>query len=331
MRKTLLALGAAIVSTPLAAATLLNAPADVAAIKAFELNNARLLDADVLAESYAPDAVVLDYMVGGIHQGRDSIRKAMGEQLSGIKSSNVTITEHNIVTDGNFACDMQTTDYDVTKSDGSKAKLSLRQMDVLRKIDGKWQILQQQVGAMFDPKTQAVLLNGLQVRGDKVWPAGFSSEAVPEAQAMKEIKTWTDVSLRVVGIKKILPYYGPKEQEIVMYGPTTPGNVRGMTEFYNYYAPSMNSFASLETKNPILRVDTNGVLGAQTDIQDITLQLKNGKTQKLYWRQTDCVRRTGGKWYGVLNMSSFTLDPKTGKSDSKWNDYPAEVKAGNQS
>jgi hypothetical protein len=44
------------------AAAALNASTDVAEVRAFEQKNAEQLNSAVLAETYAPDAVVLDYM-----------------------------------------------------------------------------------------------------------------------------------------------------------------------------------------------------------------------------------------------------------------------------
>jgi ketosteroid isomerase-like protein len=305
------------------AATSFNAPADVASIKDFEQKNAEQLDGAALAKAYTPDAVVLDYMVGGIYQGRPAIQKAMTALLAPVKSVSANIREQNIVTDGKFACDLMTTDLKVANKSGPDAAVSLRQMDTLKKIDGKWQVVEEQVSAPKDPKSDMALTSYLQVRGDAVWPADMAdSETVPVAQAKSEIDKWTYVSLRVIGIDAIMPYYGPGDNEVAVYAPTAPGNLRGKTEMRAYYAPSMNSFQSLDTKTPILKIDTDGTLGSQIDVQDLVLHLHDGKTQPLYWRQSDCVHRTGGKWYGVLNMSSFPVDLKTGKSESKWSTFP---------
>ena len=121
---------------PAIAATAVNAPTDVAAIKAFEQKNAEQLDGAALAETYAPGAVVLDYMTGGIYQGRPAIRKAVTALLAPVKSVSAKIREHNIVTDGQFACDMTTTDYQFEDRAGKTGSMSLRQMDVLKKIGG---------------------------------------------------------------------------------------------------------------------------------------------------------------------------------------------------
>lgn len=324
MKGVLLAAAAACCAFPAVAETTLGAPADVAAIKAFEQQNAEQLNADVLARSYAPDAVMLDYMVGGVYRGREAIKKAVAPQLAQVKSVKATIREQNILTNGRFACDMLTTDYRFEDRSGKTGSLSLRQMDALQKIGGEWQVVQSHVAALNDPKTGKAAMNDLAVRGDMVWPADMQVGApVAIEQARKEIDTWTYDSLRVVGIDAILKYYGPNEGEVAMYAPTTPGNIRGKTEMRAYYAPSMNSFQSLETKTPILKIDTDGQLGAQIDVQEIVLHLKNGKTQPLYWRQSDCVRRVGEKWYGVLDMASFPVNLQTGKTESQWSAFPA--------
>jgi ketosteroid isomerase-like protein len=305
-----------------------NTPADVAAIKAVEQHNAELLDADALASAYATDAVVIDYMTGGIYQGRTAIRAGLVPQVAAIKAVQATIREHNIVTDGQFACDMLTTDFRFVGHDGKSGGMSLRQMDALQKVDGRWQIVQQQVAGLNDPKTGKAVTNDLSVRGDMAWPATTTlAKPLSVAEARGQIETWTNASLRVVGIDAIMGYYGPGENEVVMYTPTIPGNVRGKTEMRAYYAPSMNAFESLETKTPILKIDTDGVLGAQIDVQEITLHLHDGKTQPLYWRQSDCVRRVGDSWYGMLDMASFPIDPKTGMTDSKWSGFPLAEKA----
>jgi ketosteroid isomerase-like protein len=313
----------ALLAAPAMAQTVANAPGDVAAIKAFEQANAEQMDASVLSQAYASDALVLDYMTGGIYAGRAAIRDAMAKQIAPMKSIRAVIREHNIVASSNFACDMQTTDFHFETRDGKTGVLSFRQMDAIKKIDGRWQIVQEQVAALNDPKTGNAVMTDLPTRGDKVWPADFALGApMAEDKAREQIRDWTNVSLRVVGIDAIMPFYGPGENELAQYGPTIPGNVRSKSEMYAYYAPSMNSFEGLDTKTPVLKIDTDGVLGAQTDVQDITMHLKGGRTQALYWRQSDCVRRVGEKWYGVLNMSSFPTDMTTGKTASRWADFP---------
>ena len=78
MRTHFLAAPIACLALPAMAASALNAPTDVAEIKAFEQKNAEQRDSVVLAKTYAPDAVVLDYMTGAIYRGRQAIEEAFG-------------------------------------------------------------------------------------------------------------------------------------------------------------------------------------------------------------------------------------------------------------
>ena len=122
-------------------------------------------------------------------------------------------------------------------------------------IDGKWRIVEQQVAAPEDPRIEMAVTTNLQVRGDMVWPLPTTAQAVTETEAPREIRTWTDVSLRVVEIGAILPHYGPSGNALAMYGLTIPDNVRGKAEMHIYYAPLMNDFTSLDINNSVRKVN----------------------------------------------------------------------------
>jgi ketosteroid isomerase-like protein len=42
--------------------------------------------------------------------------------------------------------------------------------------------------------------------------------------------------------------------------------------------------------------------------------MKDGSTQKLALRQSDCMRKSGDKWYSFLEHLSFSVDPKNNKA-----------------
>src|ERR1700741_1736436 len=98
MTRDLVAAGIACFALPAMAATPLNTPPDVAALKGFEQKSAEQLHGAALARTYAPDAVVLDYMTGGIYQGRPAIKTAVTALLAPLKSVSANIREHNMVT-----------------------------------------------------------------------------------------------------------------------------------------------------------------------------------------------------------------------------------------
>lgn len=330
--KVIFMAGLTFFAAPVLAAPVLNAPDDVMAIKALEQQNGEQLKAADFARTFAPDAILVDYMVGGVYQGRPAIRKRAAARLAPLKSLTANLREQHVLTDGKFACDMLTADFQFVTQTGSSGAISLRLMDALKKAHGQWQVVQEQIAMPSDPRTGMAVSKDLQVRGDIIWPSSMTiDDAIPLETAKTEVLEWINVSMRVVGIDAVLPYYGPGSEEVVMYAPTAPGNLRGKAEMHDYYAPSMNSFESLVIKTPVLKVDTDGALGAVLGIQNITLHLRTGKTQPMYWRQSDCVARVNGKWYGLEDLASFPVDLKTGKSAAKWDSFPVDLASGTSS
>jgi ketosteroid isomerase-like protein len=298
-----------------AAAPVLNAPGDVSAITALEMRNAAQLDGHLLAETYAPHAVVLDYMAGALYKGRAEIEKSFTAELAPAKSIVPNMQEASILTDGKFACDAMTTSFQFILKNGKTGSMSLRQLDALEKIDGKWQIVQEEISAPMDPKTGMAVMSGLPVRGAMAWPADIlAGPATTSTQADTEITAWFNKNARGIGIEAAMAPYGPGESEALLYGEMAPGNLRGKTEIRAYYLPVMGSYNALDLASPLLRVNSDGLLGAQIDTQDITLHLVDGKTRRIGLHQMDCLHRVGDQWYTVEEMVAFPVDLATGKS-----------------
>jgi ketosteroid isomerase-like protein len=79
------------------------------------------------------------------------------------------------------------------------------------------------------------------------------------------------------------------------------------------FAPVMN-FTAPKVKILDLVIDSDGVFGVQIDVQDITVTQKDGSKRNFMLRQSDCMRRVGGKWYSMLEAISMPIDKKTGKA-----------------
>lgn len=75
-----------------------------------------------------------------------------------------------------------------------------------------------------------------------------------------------------------------------------------------------NSDTGITHEMPEFVVGSDGLLGVQLDTQHITLTMKDGSTQKLALRQSDCMRKSGDRWYSFLEHLSFAIDPATGKA-----------------
>lgn len=326
--KKFLVVGLLCVSAPAMAASVWNSPADVAAIIAIEQQNKVHRDGADMATTFAPDAVVLNYMTGEIYEGRSEIQKAATAMQPPFKSASSNIREQSILTNGSFACVLQTVDYQFVTKDGQPGTLSLRQMNALKKNGGRWEIVQEHLSAPMDPTTGLAVTNNLQVRGNVIVPTDMkANQRVSVAQAEKELKIWTHDSFLVLPVDALMQYYGPGPNDLAAYAPTTPGNLRGIAELRAYLAPGLADTSSLEITVPHLKIDTDGELGAQIDVQFIKSNFKSGKpSETTYWRQSDCLRRVDGKWHGVMAMASFPVDLKTGKSVVLVTTIPANLK-----
>lgn len=311
MKKLLIA-GLLCLATPATAASVWNAPADVAAIAALEQQK---LDVPDVAASFAPDALVVDVKAGEVYEGRPAIQRAATALRAPFKSAKSSIREQSILTNGNMACVLQTVDYQFLTKDSQPVSLSLRQMNVLKKRGGRWQVIHEHLSTPMDPANGLAVTSDLQVRGNWTGPPNVAaSQRVSVAQAQKELATWAHDSFRALPVDNLMTYYGPGENDVMAYAPTTPGNLRGLAELRTYLAASLATVASLEITVPVLRIDTDGELGAQIDVQFIESHLKDGKTEITYWRQSDCLRRVDGKWHAMMAMVSFPVNPVTAKS-----------------
>lgn len=329
MKKFLVA-GLLCVSAPAMADSVWNSPADVDAVVA-AVQNSKVPGNNVGIENrFSPDAVVLNYTTGDIYEGRDEIKKASVASRRPFGAISSTVREHSVLTNGNFACALTTIDYQFSTKDAGPVTIGLRQMDVLKKNDGKWEVIQEHLSAPMDPKTGMGTTSNLQLRGTSNAPEHlWASQRVSVEQAKDELKTWSYDSFLALPVDALMDYYGPGPNDIVSYAPVTPGNIRGKVALKEFLTQALVDTASLEISVPLIKIDTDGELGAQIDVQFIKTNFKSGKpSETTYWRQSDCLRKVSGKWYGVMPMASFPVDSKTGKSVVLVTTIPENLKTG---
>jgi ketosteroid isomerase-like protein len=290
-----------------------NAAADVVAIKLIEATMATETNMDKLIGYYADDATVLDIYAPGIYKGRDQIYAGFAPQMASIESMTHKIAEMNVATNGNFACAASQVEFDAVLKDGKKMSVSVRQLDAFKKIGGEWKIVQQHISLPIDPKSGAAIIDGpVNARGEIAWSKDpLPGPASTPEEAKAAIRTWMDVGGASTSLDMLMGYYGPSD-DILVYD-SFASNLRGMKEVRAHYAAIMNSYTDIKLEMPNFVVDSDGLLGVQLDTQRITLKMKDGSTQKLALRQSDCMRKSGDKWYSFLEHLSFAVDPKTGK------------------
>lgn len=290
-----------------------NAPEDVASIKAMEKILATELDMKKLIAHYADDAMVLDIYAPGVFQGRDQIYAGFAPQMAKIKALKHSVPEMTIATNGNFACAAMQIAFETTLHDGSQFKMNVRQLDAFKKIGGRWKIVQQHVSLPLDPQTlQAINAAPIQPRPLTWSRTPLEAPSTTAEQGKQEIRAFMDVGGASLGLDMLMRYYGPGD-DIMLYDSLHPKALVGRREIRDYYAGLMNSYKGIKLSMPHFAVDSDGSFGIQMDTQDITLTMNDGSTRNIALRQSDCMRRVGGKWYSFLEMISYPVDMTTNR------------------
>lgn len=291
-----------------------NRPADLQAIKSIEDRMAASADSSEFGDILSNHVVLVDAYLPAVHKGPEAVLEAYSRHKKALAGAKGRYTEINIISTPTFACSAAQIRYDVAAPDGTKSTAEYRKLDAFQKIAGRWQLVQQHISAAIDPKTGKVATQPLQVRGPLTWDkASLSKVAQTPEAARKGILDWTDRALREVGLEAAMKFFAPT-QDVLLYGEYYPGNIRTRAEVTDYYGPMYKTFANLHVKNPLYEVDTDGLLGAQIDAQDVTIDMTDGSQKLISIRQSDCLRQIDGKWETFLEMVSFPVDRDTGKA-----------------
>jgi ketosteroid isomerase-like protein len=303
-----------------AAAGAPDATADVKAVKAItaiERELAQQPSMKNLIQYYAPGAVVLDAYAPGYYRGSKEIYKGFEQQFEQSAGFTGQIADLSIVSHGELACAALQARFHFKMKSGQEGDLTFRQLDAYRKIGGKWLIVQQHISQPVDSKSGMGIADArMPVRGPQKWVAESLAEpAVDIAQARKEIVRWLATGVLSPDTDTLMKYYGPGDDVIVYDVQYPPGEFRGLGEVRAGFAPVMN-FTNPRVKILALNIDTDGSFAVQLDVQDITITQKDGTQRNFMLRQSDCMRRVGGKWYSMLEEISMPIDPKSGKAVS---------------
>lgn len=295
-----------------------NAKADVAAIKRVEEILATEIDIDKVMPHYAENAVVLDLFSPGVFQGKAEIRAGFAPQLAAIRSIKKTTPEMTIATNGRFGCAASQIAYQTVMKDGATFNMNVRVLDALKKVNGKWLVVQQHLSFPVDPATLVAQTSAPIQPRTLAWSARpLAPVSTTPAKAKVQIKEWMDVGGASVGLEKLMNYYGPGD-DTLLYDAFSPKALIGKQEIADFYAPIMGSYNGISLTMPLFAVDSDGSFGVQIDTQQLTLNMKDGTTRKVALRQSDCMRRVGGKWYSFMEMISYPVDAKTMKAQMSY-------------
>ena len=291
-----------------------NAKKDLTAIRQVEEALATELDIDKVMQHYADDAVVLDLFSPGTFQGKAQIRAGFAPQLAAIKSVSKTTPEMTIATNGRFGCAASQIAYQAEMKDGTTQTMNVRVLDALKKVGGKWRVVQQHLSFPVDPATLTALTKAPIQPRTLSWSANpLEPVSTTPEKAKEQIRDFMDVGGASVGLDTRIGYYGPGD-DTLLYDAFSPKAVIGKKEIADFYAPIMGSYDGISLTMPLFVVDSDGSFGIQIDTQQLTLNMKDGTTRKIALRQSDCMRRVGGKWFSFLEMISYPVDAKSMKA-----------------
>jgi ketosteroid isomerase-like protein len=290
-------------------------PQDLQAITAIENEMAAETDINKVMPHFADGATMADMMAPGWYEGKDQIRAAVEPQLKGVKTINYRMEEINLASDGQFACAAMRIHFDATKTDASAVHMTIRQLDAFKKIGGRWVIVQQHLSVPADAKTAMPIFDSrVPGRGALAWAIPSApGPAVGVTEAKAEIDTWLDASEVPKTVGEMLGYYGPRN-DVIVFDFNSPAELRGRKEMYAFYAPQFTAVRNMEIHIPVRHIDGDGKFGVEISQQNLQINMKNGTSQRVSFRQSDCVRRVGSKWYSFFEMGSFPVDAKTGKA-----------------
>lgn len=295
-----------------------NANNDVAVIRQVEEALATELDIDKVMLHYADHAVVIDLYSPDVFQGKTEIRAGFAPQLAAIRSVKKSTPELTIATNGRFACAASQTAFETLMKDGTTTKMNVRVLDAFKKMGGKWRVVQRHLSFPVDPGTFVAQREAPIQPRTLTWSAQpLAPASTTEEMANAEIKEFMDVGGASVGLEKLLTYYGPGD-DTLLYDAFSPKAVIGKKEIADFYAPIMDSYHGISLTMPMFAVDSDGSFGVQIDTQKLTLNLKDGTTRNVALRQSDCMRRVGGKWYSFLEMISYPIDAQTMKAQTSF-------------
>jgi ketosteroid isomerase-like protein len=318
MRLTLtaLSLNLTLAAAPaLAAPPVFNAPKDVAAITALEKFNAISLNTSAVVANYAPGAVVYDIMLPGVYQGRAQITAGFAPQLQAIKTLATTFPSMDVFSDGTMACAATQLHFSVVLKSGTSLHASVRELDILQKTGGRWQVSLQHFSYIADPKTGKMILDWKMTPAPALqWSASpFTGSPAPASTRAASIRAWTMQFATVGTVPDFLNLLGPGDNELV-FDTFAQAPLHGQAALTAAYGPGLAQVTSASASLPQFFELSDGWIGAQQDTQILTLKMKNGSTAHWTVRQSDCLHYANGKWYSVFDELSFPLDLKTGQA-----------------
>jgi ketosteroid isomerase-like protein len=295
------------------AAPAFNAAADVQAITALEKFVAPQTNISLIKHAYAPDAVVFDAAAPGTYTSREQFLAALAPQLAGVKSIAASIAGMEVISDGNLACAAFMPRFAVQLSSGGTVNLALRQLDMLQKLHGKWEIIGSHLSYAADPQTSRSMLDPPAAPMPQLAISGnpFAGPAAPAGSTDADLRAWTLRYALALNEQMQIATMGPGDETMAFDG-FSPNPVNGRAALISYYTPLFAPMAGITGHFTYFHGQSDGTFGMEMSVQHLDVVLKSGRKWPLFIRQSDCLHYVKGQWYSMIDMNSYPTVMTTG-------------------
>jgi ketosteroid isomerase-like protein len=261
---------------------------------------------DEALQYVAREVVMADLMLPSWHVGWEQLYDNLKLQFESTRQIKASLRDINIATDGKLACLTMQVHADIILKDGSPFHITFREFDSFRKSARRWLVTQSHVYYPIDPTTGQAMINAdLPVRGPVQWSEDpLPGPAVSNEQAKIELRNWLDSRSSATDVDVLMTHFGPGG-DVIAFSPYAPGQYRGLQEIRDYLAQMLANVRAIEATVTDFVVATNGLMAGTLARQDVRISMRDGKTREVTIRQSNCLRRSGNRWYSVFEAISF--------------------------
>jgi ketosteroid isomerase-like protein len=267
---------------------------------------------DDLMQNVAREAVMADMMLPAWYVGWEQIYDNIAVQYATVNDNKHVMREMSVATRGEMAAILMNIELDQFH-DGAPRVFAFRQLDIFRKKGERWLAVQAHCYVPVDPETGDRAKGALPVREPLQWPQdAVPAPATSEEQAKTELRAWFESRISAANAEDVMRHFGSGDDAVV-YSPYLPGEHRGLAEIRKHFAAELEDVVSVKADVTDYHVATDGRMGAIISRQNRELTLRDGSVRRVSVRHSDCLRRVDGRWFSMIEMTSFPTDLKTGR------------------
>lgn len=266
---------------------------------------------DDVAHNIHRHAVMADMMTPGWYDGWESIYDNVENQFNTVNDNQHCMKEMVIATDGDMAFIIMHIHLEQLHG-GSPRIFAFRQVDTFQKLGERFLCRQAHCMVPIVAASGLRAPGALPLREEWSWPADtLPGPTTTEAAAKEEIWTWFNQRIAAKSADAVMAAIGPRE-DVIVYSPYQPEEHRGQAEIRAYYEGVFAKVRAISVELIDYHVATNGIMASILCRLNLAVTSLGGEESKLSVRQSHWLRRVGGVWQSMMEMTSFTVDLHSG-------------------